>query len=117
MARVVKQTKLLSTCCKRCQWYESKTSVKSKGRKLSANAFGLCTNIGMELIDKQVPNGPVPCGHYMFKPCSGSGTTYIVFNTKSGVIVFYTPILAEAKAIAAKYNNPDIIAAKVTKVK
>ena len=118
MGKVKKVTKLLSTCCKRCQWFENKTSIKKKGIRLSKEAFGMCRcGTSMELIDRQVPNGPVPCQHYIFKPCSGSGESYMVFNTQTGTVHFFSPIAAEAKLVASRFNKPEIVAAKLTKVK
>lgn len=118
MRKINKPTKLLSTFCKRCQWFENKTSAKERGVHISPDSFGLCRcGDGMELTDRQVLNGPVPCQHYMYKPCSGSGDSYMVFNVQTGTVHFFSPIAAEAKAVAAKFNKPEIIAVKLTKVK
>lgn len=115
--RAIKPTKLLSTCCRRCRWFENKTNAKRRGIHLTLNSFGVCKyGNGMELFEMQVANGPVPCPQFVFKPCSGMGDSYIVINTMSGVVLYTTPIVFEAKSMAAKYNNPDIIVAKITKV-
>ena len=113
----VPKTKLLSTTCKRCQWFQNKTESKEKGYKVNTKAFGRCVcDSGGDLFDRPVPSGPVPCSHFIFKPCT-VGNSYAVINTRTMHISFITPIQAEAKVMAERANNPDVIAVELTKVK
>ena len=114
----VPKSVLISTTCKRCQWFENKTTAKEKGIPVSREAFGRCVcSGGGDLFDRPVPSGPVACPHFIFKPCSGSGNSYAVINTRTVHISFITPIQIEAKIMAEKANNPDVIAVELTKVK
>ena len=111
----VPKTKLLSTTCRRCQLFKNKTQAKKACVTSHPDTFGWCDYCG-PLTDRPVPAGPVPCLNYRYKPCS-VGNTYAVINLKTLALLYVTPIQAEAKQLASRQNNPDVIAIEITKIK
>ena len=113
----IPKTNLLSTTCKRCQWFQNKLSSKKCGYLVSTSAFGrcVCGNRG-DLFERVVPANMVPCPNFVFKPCT-TGNSYAVMNIRTMQINFITPILTEAKLMAAKANKPDVIAVEIKRVK
>ena len=113
----------VSTICKRCQWFMTKTDAKKRGATIDPKAFGCCAgnpyqeNPIQNLYDMPVNGNYIKCRYYKFKPCSGVGNSYAVFHTVTMHIEFITPIVEEAKQMAKRANDPNVIVVKLTKVK
>lgn len=113
----IPKTNLFSTTCKRCQWFQNKSTAKKLGCHINTNAIGRCLCCNREdIFERVVPAGMVPCPNFIFKPCT-SGNSYAVMNIRTMQISFITPIKIEAKLMAEKANNQDIVAVEIKRIK
>ena len=113
----------VSTICKRCQWFMTKTDAKKRGAIVDPKAFGCCAGNPYQktpiqnLYDMPVNGNYINCKQYTFKPCSGVGNTYAVIHVVTMRVSFITPFAEEAKQIAKRANDPNIIAVEMRKLK